>query len=213
MPKIVPESNFGRDHLNTLLYVESVMVDYAGFEIGLDARMRTRRDNWRWLADRDARHAHGSKREGSVSQNGTLLRDTDIIKHHDDWDCLSDMAVAGYFDRDTPWQVGDVLRLSDRGAAVAYAFRRHKIHGGTYANFVAPLVPVIDPQAEMAPMKSGIREALEHLERADRVHPDSAEHFCEISDAQKVLRALLTVSDEHNVNESRRDELGAQRGS
>ena len=196
MPKIVPESNFGRDHLSTLLYVESVMVNYAGFEIGLDARMRTHRDNWRWLAERDARHARGSKRDGAVSKNGTLLRDTDIVKRHDDWDCLSDMAATGYFDCGTPWQVGDVLRLSDRGAAVAHAFRRHKMYGGTYANFVLPPLSVINPQSDMAPLESGIHEALEHLERADRVHPDSAEHFCEIKDAQKVLRLLLIPSGE-----------------
>ncbi|MHB9005289.1 MAG: hypothetical protein ACYC6C_14800 [Coriobacteriia bacterium] len=139
MSKIVPESNFGRDHLSTLLYIESVMVDYAGFDVGLDAKMRTHRDNWRRLSEREARHARGSKRDGAVSQNGTLLRDTDSVKHHDDWDCLSDMAAAGYFDCDTPWQVGDDLRLSDRGAAVAHAFRRHRIRGGTYADFALPL--------------------------------------------------------------------------
>lgn len=154
MPKIVPESNFDRDHLSTLLYVETVMVDYAGFEVGLDAKMRTHRDNWRWLAEREARHARGSKRDGAVSQNGTLLRDTTIVKHHDDWDCLSDMAAAGYFDRDTPWHVGDVLRLSEHGAAVAYAFRRHRIRGGTYADFVLQL-GYEDPQVRSSRRETG----------------------------------------------------------
>ncbi len=214
MSKIVPESNFGRDHLSTLVYVDSVMVDYAGFEIGLDARMRSHRDNWRWLSERDARHAHGSKRDGAVSQNGTLLRNADIVKHHDDWDCLVDTAVAGYFDRETPWQVGDILRLSDRGAAVAHAFRRYRIHGGSYADFAVPPVPAIDPQADMSPIESGIREAIGHLEQANRDHPDSPEHFITISDALKVLQELLTISDdEQNSNESRRGALGTQRGS
>lgn len=34
-----------------------------------------------------------------------------------------------------------------------------------------------------ADLESGIRKALNHLEVADRVHPDSVDHFCEIGAA------------------------------
>jgi hypothetical protein len=137
----VPAELFGNDHLGTLLYVDSVMVDNGGFQVGSDPRMKSNRRNFRVMAQQCPRPKRTS-REGSFSvvmspEHATRLRDGTVVRDHDDWACLQDMAALGYFtvpvDEIEP---GVVLHFSDLGRAVANDLRAHKAAGGSISDFV-----------------------------------------------------------------------------
>ena len=47
----VPMARWGRDHWRCLVYVEAVMVEMAGFQVGADPRMTANRRHYRVLAE------------------------------------------------------------------------------------------------------------------------------------------------------------------
>ena len=136
----VPPEQWGPDHWSTLAYVETVMVECGGFEIGADARMRSARHNFRVMNEQCSHPKRPSGRRGlglvmDVS-DGSTLHDGMKVPGHDDWVCLQDLAAAGFF------TVGPddiepraVLHLSELGAAVTAQLRAHKAAGGTFKNF------------------------------------------------------------------------------
>jgi hypothetical protein len=118
----VPPELWGKDHLSTLLYVETVCTDRKG--IVEAARMR------QWS---------GRVLRGDVSSAlpcdsdvdyPTRLRGGDELTEHDDWDCVEDMVQAGLI----LWEgtrMLPVLKLTDRGWGLAGVLRRYIAEGGS----------------------------------------------------------------------------------
>lgn len=114
--KRVPPERWGKDHMSTLVYIESRNVDGDGQPI-MD-QMRT---------------AKGRPRRGKSGRHGTsvpmgeaptLLADGAKLHGHDDWDCVDDMVAVGLID----WQgtgTYPVLRLTPTGWRLASAARQH----------------------------------------------------------------------------------------
>lgn len=153
----VPEALFGRDHFSTLAYLETVMVDCGGFQIGADARMRSGRANFRVLLEQCPRPIRANSAPQGVVMDragGSRLNDGTIVTQHDDWHCIQDMAEAGYFmtgKRQKPGKLvaaaADIqpkvwLHLSARGREVVNALRDFKASGRAYAEFAAPAAVV-----------------------------------------------------------------------
>lgn len=147
----VPEAIFHKDHWSTLAYMQTVIVDYAGFQVGLDPHMRQGRRNYRVMRDecpRPIRPGSGfpiSMVHVMDNKYSTKMRDGSVVDGHDDWHCVQDMANAGYFTykkrtkfypaaaRDV--EPGVVLNFSEKGFAVVNALLEHKAKGGNFAGF------------------------------------------------------------------------------
>lgn len=140
----IPAAQWGKDHWSTLAYVESVMVECGGFQIGQDPRMKSNRRHSRVMAEQ-CRHP---KRPGKATsapaivmnpEHATRLKDGAPVANHDDWCCLQDFAAEGLF---TVWPHGveptNILALSVKGQAWAAALRQHKQTGGSFSGFNAP---------------------------------------------------------------------------
>lgn len=109
---IIPEELFGRDHWSTLAYVETVCVERHFFVIQRDPRMRTDSHNrriWDFRSDAWKIGFHNAVLGHKIE--GSRLIDGRCVPCHDDWDCIQDMAHAGYF----------------KGDARAYPFRSMRI--------------------------------------------------------------------------------------
>lgn len=104
---------WGRDHLSTLLYVETRVADHRG---------TIKREHMRCDRQRHPLQAHlGSMGGPSPTQlaDGTLRHD------HDDWDILDDLERAGLL----IWGgtgMHPVIRLTDLGWTVSAALRRSR---------------------------------------------------------------------------------------
>lgn len=141
---------FGRDHWSTLAYMETVMVDCHGFQVGNDPRMRSNRRNYRVMREQ----CYAPKRTGvpprecgvvMAPEHGSRLNDGTVVDGHDDWSCVQDMAKAGLLlvEEGSAWSLADpediepgvVVRLSARGMEIATALRAHKTSGGSFGNF------------------------------------------------------------------------------
>jgi hypothetical protein len=120
--KPVPPELWGKDHLTTLLYVETVCTDRGG--IAEAARMR----QWSGRVLRgDVSHARPCF---SDKDYPTRLRNGDELTEHDDWDCVEDMVQAGLI----LWGgtgILPVLKLTDKGWALAGVLRRYIAEGGS----------------------------------------------------------------------------------
>lgn len=141
---LIPVDFWGKDHYSTLAYVETVMVECAGFEVGVDPRMRSNRRTFRMLMQTNK----SPRRAGSNSwqlaramepQHTSFLKHGATSEGHDDWCCLQDMASAGLFtDGDDCVEPGNVLHLSDLGRRFVVALREHKAAGGQFGDFTPP---------------------------------------------------------------------------
>lgn len=135
-------ASWGKDHWSTFAYVETVVVECAGFQVGADPRMKANRRNFRVMHAQFPRPRRA--RQNNVAFNGmamrpehaTRLADGTAVENHDDWCCLQDMCAAGLFTA-SPEDVepGAVLHLSKEGAALAASLREHKAAGGTFSTF------------------------------------------------------------------------------
>jgi hypothetical protein len=140
---IISIDQFGRDHWSTLAYIDCVMIDCAGFQVGFDARMRQGRRHYRVMHEECPR----PKRVGISTaalvmdlEHSTVLRDGSKVAGHDDWHCVQDLATAGIFTaRVEDIQPGETLHLSDFGRALANDLRAHKASGGSWKDFVPSL--------------------------------------------------------------------------
>ena len=131
----IPIERWGRDHWNTLAYLETRAVDHGG---------KIRNANMRTNA-RLHRHFVGTE-FGNVVQDGsaypTRIKEG-VIQKHDDWSCLEDMIAAGLV-RSWFWvarhgkMFGDCdarVEFTERGLQVAAELRAHKANGGAFGNF------------------------------------------------------------------------------
>lgn len=148
---------WGKDHWSTLAYIESVMTDCGGFEMGLDPRMRSNRRNYRVMNEvplpkrtRKASTRHYGAPLGPG--DGSVLSDGQCVTGHDDWNCLEDMASVGFFNIGILGLApGKVLKFSPLGLAVSSRLRQHKQDGGNFAEFSIAMVPEATSEALVPP--------------------------------------------------------------
>lgn len=138
----VPISEWGIDHWSALAYIETCVVDRANAEgtpytgkLDLD-RLRcnpSRHGEWRGRI---------STARGMVTQwepsYGTRLKGFDknkskLLAEHDDWDCIFDMQRENILTVLAPRQ--GVVRLTERGVALAQHVRAFKARGGSFVRF------------------------------------------------------------------------------
>lgn len=136
----IPMNQWGKDHWSTLAYLETVMVDCAGFQVGADPRMRSNRRNARVMREQCARPKRSAHRWSPCvvmnPEHGTRLNDGKVLSNHDDWMCVQDMAEAGLFTVGVDGvEPGQTLHLSPRGLELCAQLRAHKAQGGKFANF------------------------------------------------------------------------------
>lgn len=154
----IPMQAWGKDHWSTLAYIETVMEGCAGFQVGVDARMKTGRYHARVLAStpNPKRTTRPSAAIAMVMrpEHATVLKDGTRVEQHDDWHCLYDFQDAGLFNTTERFQPGDVLHFSPLGHALAAGLRAHKAQGGRFADYVpdpALLAPSLAPPAAPKP--------------------------------------------------------------
>lgn len=139
----IDEWRFGPDHWSTLLYINTVAVDRGGFKIDSDPRMRTYFRTYEAMDREDAKE-HPNVRPFTEEAYFTPVYQADGTKtkvfDHDDWSCLYDMMLAGYFVDMTPFtfKVGAVLQFSPKGQEMVARLEQHKRTGGTFKNFKLP---------------------------------------------------------------------------
>lgn len=140
----VKESQWSKDHWSLLAYIEHVMVECGGFEVGLDAHLRQNRVHWRvlWEQCPHPKRTYGkspaARSMAMEPEHGTRLRGGTVLLDHDDWDCVQDLAHEGYFTCGAnAVQPGAVLHLSAKGASVVARLRQHKSAGGGFGTFTA----------------------------------------------------------------------------
>lgn len=142
----VPMDMWSKDHWTTLAYIETVMVDHAGFQVGRDARMRSNRRNFRVMSEDCPfpKRTDNSVAKLAISmkpEHATILKDGSKVPSHDDWCCIQDMAALGFFKCNVEdIEPGVILSFSPLGEAIVDELRKHKREGGTYATFT-PTIP------------------------------------------------------------------------
>lgn len=143
----IPISMWAKDHWTTLAYIETVMVDNAGFQVGRDARMRSNRRNFRVMSEDcpfpKRTDSNAAKLAISMRpEHATILKDGTKVPSHDDWCCIQDMAALGFFKCNADnIEPGVILNFSPLGEAIADELRKHKRDGGTYATFTPTTMP------------------------------------------------------------------------
>ncbi len=126
--------DFGKDHWNMLLYIETRAVDYGG---RLDRQhMRIKQDELK-----GGRNPLGWKPEYGTRLSGYFsgkffdrFDKTRLLPDHDDMDCLDDFERLGLIK-----QVGSALnpaiKMTEEGNRIAFLLRVHKQNGGQCADF------------------------------------------------------------------------------
>lgn len=147
---LIPPEFWGKDHWTTLAYVESVMTDCGGFQLGADSRMRTNRRNFRVMSEFPTPKRSGSETFGATgfypSQSPTRLNNDTDVEGHDDWNCLEDMAAIGLFDvSGLHLEPKKVIHLSLTGQKVSAALRAHKQAGNSFSTFSLSAVEDLHP--------------------------------------------------------------------
>lgn len=138
MDAYIPVNAWGKDHWSTLAYVDHIMTECAGFQVGQDGRMRSNRRHYRVMAEapRPRRPSHPHVGVVMAPEHGSRLKDGTVVANHDDWCCLQDMAQEGVFtDGPDAVQPGATLHFSAKGKALADGLREHKQQGGKFATY------------------------------------------------------------------------------
>ena len=125
----VPMELWGRDHWSTLAYIETVETNMTEIIVRSDPRMRQNRHNYRVLGGRPPAIPM------RVDQ-GSLLSDGRMAIGHDDWSCIQDFASVGLLNCGPDGvDVGQRIKLSEKGRAMAASLRAHKAGGGSFSTF------------------------------------------------------------------------------
>ena len=119
----IPIGNWGKDHWSTFAYIETLAVDHDGIAIPEPCRMRT---------NHKIHHYMGGPIDGSGYP--TILKNGNVVRGHDDWDCLDDAVISELL-----IEIGTDLHrafsLTEIGREVANLLREHKANRGTFQNF------------------------------------------------------------------------------
>ena len=116
-------ANWGKDHWSTFAYAETLAVDHEGIIIPEASKMRTNHKTHPFI---------GNPIDGS--KYPTKLRNGNILRDHDDWDCLDDAVKNGLL-IDIGSSLNRVFKLTKRGRSVANLLRWHKSKGGKFEDF------------------------------------------------------------------------------
>lgn len=109
----VPVSLWGRDHYSTLGYLECRAVDNGGRIEPL--------------------HMRGRPGAPAIDYPTRLAQGV-LLQNHSDYDCLSDIEVAGLIE-DHGTGMNPLVRMTEKGMLVCAALRAHKAAGGNFSNF------------------------------------------------------------------------------
>jgi hypothetical protein len=134
--KSVPVELFGKDHYSLLAYIETRCVDHDGI---LDHRhmrcnVETHPLQYRaviatiqqWNPD------WGTRLKGYWKDDKT--KDQALkLPHHDDWDCLDDLAAIGIVKIIS--MVNGFVQMTDKGNKLVAQLRAFKTKGGEFADF------------------------------------------------------------------------------
>jgi hypothetical protein len=105
----VPVELWGKDHIITLLYIETRCVDYKGAVAPQHMRSHPTR-------------SHPAALSGGAYP--TRLADGSELYDHDDWDCLYDLKAAGLLEWPSKPSLPQNVRMTNKGWAVAHRLRR-----------------------------------------------------------------------------------------
>lgn len=137
-------SSFGKDHWSLMAYVESCCVDGKDGvgQLAL-ARMRTNEVTHPLLAVNGPmckwQPTWGTRLFGFfAAEQGSPERAALQLTAHDDWDCLDDLAAAGFVEILS--MANGAVRMLPAGLKVSAALREHKATGGMFAHFTWPAV-------------------------------------------------------------------------
>lgn len=137
----IPMAYWGRDHWSTLAYIDAVMVECSGFQVGRDARMKSNRRNFRVMGQECPKPKRPGDNVSMFAQpmereHATKLNNGQQVANHDDWFCVQDMAAEGLFNQaPDDIQPGVVLSLSAKGVQTVNLLRDHQRNGGQLAQF------------------------------------------------------------------------------
>lgn len=136
----IPMVLWGKDHWTTLTYMETVMVECGGFQVGLDPRMRSHRVHYRVMYQKCRRPKRPSPQYAGVvmrPEHSTILNDGQQVPNHDDWCCIQDIAHEGLLTIPVDHiQPKIELHLSEKGQVIVAKLRQHLMAGGSFGNFI-----------------------------------------------------------------------------
>lgn len=116
-------ATWGKDHWSTFAYAETLAVDHEGIIIPEVSKMRTNHQTHPFF---------GNPIDGS--KYPTKLRNGNILRGHDDWNCLDDAVKNGLL-IDIGSGTNRAFKLTNRGRKVANLLRQHKSNGGKLEDF------------------------------------------------------------------------------
>lgn len=140
----IPMEFWGKNHWSTLAYIETVMVETGGFEVGFDPRMTQNRRNFRVMAEQNPKPKRPGRTPSMAFSSpmdvkySTALNNGQKVDRHDDWCCVQDFAASGLLTT-KEFEPKDVLHLSEFGQKVCAALRIHKQNGHNFASFQYPI--------------------------------------------------------------------------
>lgn len=117
------ESQFGKDHWSTLLFLETQIVDKQ-FPIDLN-RLRI---------NSNKRPFRNCSPFGWKDNYSTILKNGEQEIGHDDIDVVNDLEDFGYL-KNNGTNINIYPRLTDKGHAISSALRKHIANGGSTKSF------------------------------------------------------------------------------
>lgn len=121
--KTVPPQEFGKDHWSLLAYISTC---YEGKLEPARLRDKTRRD---WKPE------YGTRLAGYFGKTIEENDKTKLLLDHDDFDCLDDLAAAGFI-KDTMTRMGTgIVTFTHLGSVVDRMLRVHKEEGKHFSSF------------------------------------------------------------------------------
>lgn len=151
IPAPVPVALFGKDHWSLLAYIETVCVDGKG-SVGALTKSRLRcnehthpllavnADVTAWKAEYSTRLAGFFEFSDRADAAKAVEAGLQVLGH-DDWDCLDDLAAAGYLEILS--MVNGFVRMRPLGQVTAALLRDFKAKGGQFAHFSIPVESVV----------------------------------------------------------------------
>jgi len=128
----------------TLATMERTRLEGRRFRLEATPGMRTSERNLMTLLAAQENDAPGWMNPAVIlaETDGTRTRQGQVITGHDDWDCLRDLARAGFLTIDeTAFTHGADVTFSPKGQILVEALREHKRIGGGFSDFRIEDVP------------------------------------------------------------------------